>query len=176
MGRYDVWLDPALEPIWRDNDMQARSGAYLVEERSEHPTRGSLTYESVKFPLLDGDGELYATCGVSLDTTERRRAVERLGEAEKCLTGAFENAPNGMALVGLDGRFMQVNAAFCEITGYAEEQLERMTAFDITHPDDVEARGGVPSPLARRVGPTVWSSGRTRTCRRSSSAASTQRG
>jgi PAS domain S-box-containing protein len=139
IGRGDDWLDPGLEPSWRENDLRAQDGPYLVQEQSEHPTRGVLTYDSVKFPLFNGEGDLYATCGVSLDTTERRRAVEKLGEAEQRLQGAFENAPNGMALVGLDGRFMKVNAALCEITGYAKDQLEQMTAFEITHPDDVEA-------------------------------------
>jgi hypothetical protein len=40
-------------------------------------------YESVKFPLRDASGQLYATCGVSLDVTELRRA---LGAAEVART------------------------------------------------------------------------------------------
>jgi PAS domain S-box-containing protein len=139
IGRDDGWIDPEVERTWRANDLRAHEGPYVVEERSEHPTRGELTFDTVKFPLFDGDGSLYAICGVSLEATESRRAVAKLGEAEQRLQAAFENAPNGMALVGLDGRFLKVNTALCEITGYPQERLERMTALEITHPDDVEA-------------------------------------
>jgi diguanylate cyclase (GGDEF)-like protein/PAS domain S-box-containing protein len=44
-----------------------------------------------------------------------------------------------MALIGLDGRFLRVNPAFSEITGYAPEELLEKAVRDITHPDDVEA-------------------------------------
>ncbi len=138
IGRDDLWLDAELEPIWRANDLRAQDGAYVVEEHSEHPTRGEITYESIKFPLYDGDGKLYAICGVSLDVSERKRAVQLLGEAEQRLQGAFSEAPNGMALIGLDGGFMQVNAALCAITGSSPGRLEQGTVFEITHPDDVE--------------------------------------
>ncbi len=39
-----------------------------------------------------------------------------------------------MALVGLDGRFLKVNAAYCRITGYSEEELLARTFADITYP------------------------------------------
>jgi PAS domain S-box-containing protein len=43
-----------------------------------------------------------------------------------------------MALVALDGRWLQVNRSLCEITGYAEHELLGMTFQQITHPDDLE--------------------------------------
>ena len=42
-----------------------------------------------------------------------------------------------MAISSLDGRFLRVNPALCEITGYSREQLEAMTFRSITHPDDL---------------------------------------
>jgi PAS domain S-box-containing protein len=42
-----------------------------------------------------------------------------------------------------DGRFIGVNAAFCRMLGYTEEELKRLTFSDVTHPEhrstDVEA-------------------------------------
>ncbi len=35
-------------------------------------------YESVKFPLRDPDGTVYATCGISLDVTESKKAAQAL--------------------------------------------------------------------------------------------------
>ncbi len=37
-----------------------------------------------------------------------------------------------------DGRFLRLNRAFCELLGYAEEELLAKTFLDITHPDDRE--------------------------------------
>ena len=79
IGRDDTFIDPELEPVWRGNDLRAREGAYRVEEWSDGDT-GRHWYESVKFPLFNEAGELYATCGVSLDVTElhnQREAAQR---------------------------------------------------------------------------------------------------
>src|ERR1700750_1471773 len=50
----------------------------------------------------------------------------------------FEGAPIGMAILALDERFLQVNAAFCRMVGYSNEELRQCTAEDITFPDDIE--------------------------------------
>lgn len=42
-----------------------------------------------------------------------------------------------MAIVAPDGRWLQVNAALCRITGYSESELLSTTRQDLTHPDDV---------------------------------------
>lgn len=52
---------------------------------------------------------------------------------------AFEFAAIGMALVSPEGKWLQVNRAICEITGYSEAELLERTFQDITHPDDLEA-------------------------------------
>ena len=51
---------------------------------------------------------------------------------------AFENANVGMCLTSLDGRFLKVNNALCEILGYNREELEQMNIGDITQEDDRE--------------------------------------
>src|SRR5947208_12848176 len=50
----------------------------------------------------------------------------------------FEGAPIGMALLALDERFLRVNAAFCRMVGYSNEELRQRTAEDITFEDDIE--------------------------------------
>jgi PAS domain S-box-containing protein len=72
------------------------------------------------------------------DATERREAERTLREAEERFRLALDEAPIGMALVALDGRFMRVNRALCEIVGYAPEELAGLTFEAITHPDDVD--------------------------------------
>ncbi len=72
------------------------------------------------------------------DITARKRAEEALRQSEERFRTAYENAPIGMALVGLDGRFLNVNRSLCEIVGYSERELRTKTFQDITYPADLE--------------------------------------
>ncbi len=59
--------------------------------------------------------------------------------AEERFRSTFDDAPIGMALVSLDGRWLRVNRAVCEIVGYSAEELLGLTFQEITHPDDLDA-------------------------------------
>ena len=60
-------------------------------------------------------------------------------ESEEQFRNAFDFAGIGMAIVGLDGRWLRVNTALCEILGYPESELLALTFIDITHPEDIDA-------------------------------------
>ena len=68
---------------------------------------------------------------------EHKRTEDRLRENEERFRGAFDDAGTGMALVALDGHWLRVNRALCEIVGYAEAELLTKTFQDITHPADL---------------------------------------
>lgn len=51
---------------------------------------------------------------------------------------AFANAPIGMALVDMEGRWLQVNDALCRFTGYTRDELKATTLRALTHPEDVD--------------------------------------
>lgn len=51
--------------------------------------------------------------------------------------GTFDNAAIGMAVVSVDGSWLQVNEALCKLLGYSEQEL-RATSFQrLTHLDDL---------------------------------------
>ena len=50
----------------------------------------------------------------------------------------FENAASGLVIVGLEGQFIRANRAFCDITGYENDELAQLTFQDITHHEDVD--------------------------------------
>ncbi|NMD71769.1 PAS domain S-box protein [Bacillus sp. DNRA2] len=51
---------------------------------------------------------------------------------------AFNFSKIGMALVSLEGNWLKVNPALCDILGYVEADLIKMNFQDVTYPDDLE--------------------------------------
>jgi len=84
-------------------------------------------------------GELLYRVGWFEDLTAAHRAAEDERRSRERFEKAFTDAPIGMALIALEGRFMYVNAALRDMTGYREEALTQKTIRDLTHPDDMEA-------------------------------------
>jgi len=84
------------------------------------------------------------------ETRERaERANEELQESEQRFRRTIDEAPIGMALVALDGRFTRVNRVLCEIVGYTASELTGLTFHAITHPEDVDADLSLVAQLAR---------------------------
>lgn len=52
---------------------------------------------------------------------------------------AVEFSAIGIATVGLDGSWITVNKALCDLLGYSKAELRTLTFQDLTHPDDLEA-------------------------------------
>jgi PAS domain S-box-containing protein len=73
-----------------------------------------------------------------LDGAQPRGILETLREVDQRFRLAFDHAPIGMALVARDGRFLQVNPAYCDLVGYSGQELCGLTFQVITHPDDVD--------------------------------------
>lgn len=89
-------------------------------------------------PVLDAGGRIVGGLGFTQDVTDARAAESALRESEERTRLTFKHAPIGQAIVELDGRWREVNAALTHLTGYTEEQLLGMTFQDITHPDDLD--------------------------------------
>ena len=70
---------------------------------------------------------------------ERTGALAALREGEEKFRNAFESASAGIAIVALDGRWIRVNHALCEMLGYTERELLATDFQNITHPDDLES-------------------------------------
>lgn len=83
------------------------------------------------------DVAVLETLARAAGTALYQRAVEsQLRESEQRLRSAFSNALAGFCLIGLDGRFLEVNGRFAEIFGYAHADLESHSFFDLTHAED----------------------------------------
>jgi diguanylate cyclase (GGDEF)-like protein/PAS domain S-box-containing protein len=127
--------------------------ARIAALASEVHERGYIAYES-DHVRLDGsvfpvatevfaargdDGALLFRIGYMTDVSARRAVEEERQALQRRFETAFSDAPIGMTLVGLDGQFLKVNRALCELVGYDDGELQELTFQDITHPDDLDA-------------------------------------
>jgi PAS domain S-box-containing protein len=102
---------------------------YLRKDRSIVWVKFTMTVER------DAKGAPLYEIAVYDDITAQRDAEERLRESEARFRQTFELAASGIAHV-VDGRFVKVNRALCDILGYSERQLLGKTVKDVSHPDD----------------------------------------
>lgn len=73
------------------------------------------------------------------DISKRKKFEKALTASEEVFRTLFDRAAVGIAQVSTEGRFLRVNAAFCRMYGYTEEELSRLTFHDVSHPDDLPA-------------------------------------
>ncbi len=65
---------------------------------------------------------------------ERKKVEERLKDSAEKYRYLLEYAPTGIYELDFDGpKFMSVNAAMCQITGYREQELLAMNPFDLLY-------------------------------------------
>ncbi|MCG2777273.1 MAG: PAS domain S-box protein, partial [Desulfobacterales bacterium] len=117
-------------------------------------------WESVEIPILRKDEDirialwnsaniyaenstiLLATIAQGMDITERKRAEEALQESEERYRSILETAPHSITITRVkDGRYMQVNEAFCQMRGYSREEVLGRTPFELNlyvNPEDRE--------------------------------------
>ncbi len=82
-------------------------------------------------------GDSYIMVGANWDITELIRTKLSLERSEESFQGAFQNSAVGMAIVGLDGKWIDVNDTICNSLGYTKKKLLSMSFQDITHPEDL---------------------------------------
>ncbi|HEY6096025.1 MAG TPA: diguanylate cyclase [Gallionellaceae bacterium] len=140
---YEAWHNRVLP---EDHPQLAAALQATVEQGLPYTPRfrirrgdGALRYIQARARIYrDAAGKPVRLVGTNEDITERQQRENALQESEERFHSTFDSAAIGMALVSLQGSFMQVNGALCRIVGYTEAELRQKTFQDITHPDDLE--------------------------------------
>ncbi len=103
---------------------------------SRHRRKDGTLYD-VEISARHLPGQNGSIVGFIRDITERKKIEALLRESEEQFRNIFERSPMGMSIVGADLRFLQVNDSYCEMLGYDEEELCRLTIKDVTLPDRI---------------------------------------
>ena len=129
----DEWQEEA-KKYW---DLVAR-GQRVDAEGVRRRKDGSRLYVALVMVPFRVPGAETAVYAIYRDITQHKQAEDALRASEEQFRAAFENSAIGMAITNLEGCFVRVNRAFCDITGYSEAELRPLNWLSITYPDDRE--------------------------------------
>ncbi len=116
-----------------NNQRVLERNAPLMFEETMQQADGVHTFISIKFPLHDEHGAVYAVCGISTDITERKRADEALRVSEASYRAIFDAAEDAIFVHDIEtAAIVDVNARACEDFGYSRDELLRLTIGDLS--------------------------------------------
>lgn len=105
---------------------------YIRKDGSRLPVSLSLS------AMHNEEGEIVAYLGIADDISLRKAAERELLVNKERFKNSFIHASHGIALVGLDGKWLKVNKALCALLCRSEEALLELTFQEVTHPEDLE--------------------------------------
>lgn len=100
--------------------------------------KGNAKFVKVRLQAAFQDGECTRLYGTMEDITAGIKLRHQSEEREERFFQAFNHAPIGMALVSTKGGWIRANNSLCELLGYSEDELVKLTFQELTHPDDLE--------------------------------------
>ena len=68
-----------------------------------------------------------------------RAERKHITESEERFRNAMEYSAIGMALVGIEGQWLQANKALCQFLGYSQPELQALTFQQLTWPEDLNS-------------------------------------
>jgi len=128
-------FDKELADIFFNNDRKvlAQGNALEFEEVARHGDGSLHRYHSIKFPLADKTGELYAVCGISTDITEKKQMDEAISKAQERYRNLVESTAAIPWELDLNTWcFTYVGPQAEDLLGYPVEQWYKKD-FWITH-------------------------------------------
>jgi PAS domain S-box-containing protein len=79
----------------------------------------------------DSAGKQVILSGTAQDITQRKRTEERLRESEERHKTILHTAMDGFWRLDMQGRLLEVNATYCRMSGYSEQELLAMSIPDL---------------------------------------------
>ena len=122
VGKTDFdFFTPAHAQQARADELEIiRTGRTLnIEERETWFHQPDTWVSTTKVPLRNEEGKIVGTFGISRDITEKKAAEEQL----RLAASVFTHAREGILITDPDATIIDVNEAFCAITGYRRKEV-----------------------------------------------------
>ncbi len=132
-GKIDHDIFPSnMADAFRAADLKAiESDMPLEFEETAPQDDGEHIYISVKFPLKDSSGAVYAVCGISTDITKRKQAEEELRHLRNYLSNIIDSMPSILIGVDTDDRVILWNKTAEQTTGIAAADAQDKRLADV---------------------------------------------
>ncbi|HEY0648916.1 PAS domain S-box protein [Phenylobacterium sp.] len=141
-GRQHYEVFPDIPQHWRDIHARVLAEGVELSHEGEAFERADGQLHWVRWsvaPWRTDDGEIGGLVLYTEEVTSRVEARLRLEAAERQYRAVFTQAAMGVARVSPDGRFLEVNDRFCDISRYPRDELLARTYQEITHPEDLDS-------------------------------------
>jgi PAS domain S-box-containing protein len=126
-----------LDSTYAVQEQILRQSVFELTYRIQHADGHSVWVREKGRGEYDNQGNLLWLDGFIWDISERKQIEDELKLSQQLFSNAFNTAPQGMALVSPEGRWLEVNDELCRMLGYNRAQLLAGDFQQITHPDDL---------------------------------------
>lgn len=136
ISHYDVF--PEIGENWKEVHRRGLDGEVIraVEDRFERAD-GTVQWLSWEVrPWRDAAGNIGGILIFSEDITERKQAEIAVAERERYLRTILQTTVDGFWVVDGEGRFMNVNEAYCRMSGYTRAEFLTLCISDVEANED----------------------------------------
>jgi len=102
-----------------------------VEYRVRHRDGSWRWHYSNGAPLTDADGDVVGYLGIARDITERKEIETKLKDNERYLRSILQTTVDGFWEIDSSGRIVEVNQAYCTLSGYDRNEILGMRIGDL---------------------------------------------
>lgn len=89
-----------------------------------------LYFKSCFIPIRDIDGKVAKLMGLTEDITARKHSETVLRQQRQLSDDIINSLPGIFYMLNTQGRFVRTNPKFLAVTGYSQEEIERMAVLD----------------------------------------------
>ncbi len=114
------------------------AGEIFQDELINRKKDGTLIHEVKTItPILNAAGGIAHFVATGKDITERKAAENAVGLIEKRNSALIQNAPDGIVLLGIDGKITFASPSALQLFGYTTAEIAGVDPVEKIHPDDI---------------------------------------
>ncbi len=138
-----VVADIESDPLWADfRELALQHGLRACWSLPVQDPTGKVLatfavyYRSQTAPRAEDLALVHRAASVVGIALEREMKDAALRTSEERFRNTFAAAATGITITSLEGRYLEVNEAYCRMFGYTAQEMLGLNIFDFVHPDD----------------------------------------
>lgn len=141
VGKTDFdFFDHATATFFREQDQQmlASGETRQNEEWVTYPDGRRALLSTTKTPFANAQGEALGVLGISRNTTAGYEAQQALTSRDETYRAILATGQDGFWIADMQGRLLEVNNAYCRMSGYSRDELLHMHIAELDAEESIE--------------------------------------